>query len=208
MRLMTSPLLAPSMASPPPPLPALPTGAQPADLCPVERTAWLLDGTAPPTFPDSIRVGEPVLHYSVDSVSGMRASPDCTADALRPAETARWPAALEPWLDAGLLRRTLPPPWQAGCVPGGSAGNGAGGLAIDGASSGEVISRIYQGTAPRLHLRVNGAQGSIGWLVNGKLIGNSPASQGQTVELGEPGAYAITAFDARGHYDRVTISVR
>jgi len=203
-------------------------GAQPADLCPIERTAWLLDGTAPPTFPDPIREGEPVLHYSIDSVSGLRASSDCSADALRPAETARWPAALEPWLDAGLLRRTLPPPWQAGCAPVGSAGNGGGGLAIEGASNGEVISRIYQGAAPRLHLRVNGAQGSVGWLVNGKLIGDSTASQGrtpgrtpgrtqgqaqgrtqgQTVELGEPGVYAITAFDARGHYDRVTISVR
>ncbi len=29
-------------------------GAQPADLSPIERTAWLLDGTAPPTFPDPI----------------------------------------------------------------------------------------------------------------------------------------------------------
>jgi penicillin-binding protein 1C len=178
--------------------------AQAAGLCALERTAWLLDGTAPPTFPDPVRAGEPVLHYSVDTLSGRRATAQCTHDPLRAGATALWPAALVPWLDQGLLARTLPPPWQPGCAPQGEA---AGALTIMGASDGEVITRIYQGAAPKLRLHVNGAQGTVGWLVNGKLVGNTPAEQGQTVELGEPGLYAITAFDSRGRYDRVSLSV-
>jgi penicillin-binding protein 1C len=62
--------------------------AQPADLCPVERTAWLLDGAAPPTFPDPLRDGEPIQHYSIDSTNGLRASADCTRDPLRAAAMA------------------------------------------------------------------------------------------------------------------------
>ncbi len=178
--------------------------AQPADLCAVQRRAWLLDGVAPPTFPDPVRGGEPVLRYTVDSVTGLRATADCTRNALRDAESPLWPTLLGPWLDER-SRRFDAPPWDAGCVP---PGRGEGRLAIAGANTGEVIRRVYGGAAPQLHLSVNGTQGDIGWLVNGTMVGHAIAGHGWTFEFAQPGAYAITAFDQKGRYDRVTVDVR
>src|SRR5439155_19012826 len=38
-------------------------------LCPIQRTAWLLDGTAPPTFPDNLQSGLPIYTYYTDQVT-------------------------------------------------------------------------------------------------------------------------------------------
>lgn len=179
-------------------------GAQPDSLCALQRRAWLLDGVAPPTFPDPIRGGEPVLRYTVDSVTGLRANADCTTHALREAQSPLWPTVLMPWLDER-SRRLDPPAWAPGCAPPAAR---AGRLAIVGASSGEVIRRAYGGTMPQLHLTVDGAQGTIGWLVNGTLAGRESAAHGFTVPLPQPGEYAITAFDENGRYDRITVEVR
>ncbi|CAM2152052.1 peptidoglycan glycosyltransferase PbpC [Pararobbsia alpina] len=178
--------------------------AQPADLCAVQRTAWLLDGLAPPTFPDPMRTGEPVLRYSVDRVTGLRANAECTRDPLVANESPLWPTRLQPWLDEN-TRHAGVPRWQDGCER--AAANGAQ-LAIVGASDGEAIHRIYGGTSPRLHLSTSGAQGAIGWVVNGVLVGTADASQGRTIELAQPGDYAITAFDRKGQFDRIRLSVQ
>src|SRR5213596_29791 len=77
-------------------------------LCPVQRTAWILDNAAPPTFPDRFRSGAPVYAYFVDPITHQRVSPECTRRLVERSEAARWPAALEPWLDQGLRRKSLP----------------------------------------------------------------------------------------------------
>jgi penicillin-binding protein 1C len=50
-----------------------PLGTRAADAddgtCPMRRTAWLLDGIAPPTFPDRFRTGSPIYSYFVDRVT-------------------------------------------------------------------------------------------------------------------------------------------
>jgi len=178
--------------------------AQPADLCAIQRSAWVLDGIAPPTFPDPIRGGEPVLRYTVDSVTGLRATAECTRNPLRAAESPLWPAQLEPWLDQR-SRALDAPRWQAGCA---TADNRGGRLAITGASSGEVIRRTYDGRAPQLHLALSGAHGAVGWLVNGVLVGTAAAEQGRTLDFAQAGDYAITAFDQNGRYDRIVLTVR
>lgn len=179
-------------------------GAQPDSLCAVQRRAWLLGGVAPPTFPDPVRGGEPVLRYAVDTVTGLRATPDCTDHPLRQAESPLWPAALEPWIDER-SRRLDPPRWGRGCAP---PTSGAGRLAITGASSGEVIRHAYGGAMPQIHLDVIGARGEVGWLVNGTLAGRAQAGRGWTVQFPQAGEYAITVFDESGRYDRVTIEAR
>ncbi|MFM0645033.1 penicillin-binding protein 1C [Paraburkholderia bryophila] len=177
---------------------------QPDTLCAAQRRAWLLGGVAPPTFPDPVRGGEPILRYTVDAVSGLRATSDCTDHPLREAESPLWPAVLEPWLDER-SRRLDPPRWAPGCAP---QTGGAGRLAITGASAGEVIQRAYGAAPPQVRLGVNGARGTVGWLVNGMLVGRAAAGRGWTVQFPQPGDYAITAFDESGRYDRVTVEVR
>jgi penicillin-binding protein 1C len=164
----------------------------------------LLDGLAPPTFPDPMRTGEPVLRYTVDRVTGLRASAECTHDSLVDMESPLWPTRLEPWLDEA-TRRASAPRWQPGCE---RVAAGTTQLAIVGANNGEAIHRTYAGAVPRIHLSTSGAQGAIGWVVNGVLVGTADAGQGRTIELAQPGDYAITAFDRKGKYDRIVLSVQ
>jgi penicillin-binding protein 1C len=177
------------------------------NLCAVERRALLLDGVAPPTFPDPLRGGgEPVLRYTVDSVTGRRATADCARHPLREAESPLWPVMLEPWID-DFSRRLDPPEWEKTCARTGRKGAGRR-LAITGANSGETIHRIFGGKPPRVTLGVNGGEGTISWLVNGALTGRTIAQEAWVMEFAQPGEYAITAFDESGRYDRVTLEVR
>jgi hypothetical protein len=83
-------------------------------------------------------------------------------------EMARWPAALEPWLDAATRARALPPDWAPDCV---GARAPEGGLRIVGISNGETIRRAGNGPAPELRLEARGGQEELIWLVNGRQIG-------------------------------------
>ncbi|MDO9190673.1 MAG: penicillin-binding protein 1C, partial [Sulfurimicrobium sp.] len=113
---------------------------QPGDdaLCHQQRTAWLLNDTAPPTFPDRIRRGAVRLSYEVDEASGMRIASDCFSGAQRSMESARWPAVLEPWLEAAIRKKALPPAWHPACLA--HAGQQSA-LKIHGISEGEILQR-------------------------------------------------------------------
>ena len=176
-----------------------------AHLCHVQRTAWVLGGATPPTFPDRLRAGEPRYIYYVDDAAGRRVLPGCTRSTMRRIEAARWPATLEPWLDAGVTQRALPPPWSPGCA---ASHRPAAGMKIAGLSDGEVLRRANGEDAPRVRLEIRGHQGEVNWMVNGRMVGRNSASAGQVVGFAEAGRYDITAFDDQGRYDRISVSVR
>lgn len=174
-----------------------------AHLCPLQRTAWILNGTAPPTFADRVRSGSPAYAYHVDSTTGLRVAPDCARHAFDRIETARWPASLEPWLDAGLRQRTLPPRWAPECA----AHEVSEGLKIAGLNNGEILRRAYGKDSPRARLEIRGTREEVNWMVNGSLVARKNANAGQVIEFPRAGRYDITAFDDHGRYDRVSVSV-
>jgi penicillin-binding protein 1C len=118
---------------------------------------------------------------------------------------ARWPAALEPWLDVPTRRRALPPAWSPACsgAPAPEAG-----LKIVGISDGETIRRAGNGPAPELRLEARGGQDEMIWLLNGRQIGRVPAGRAVQQRFDEAGRYQITVMDDAGRHDRVEISVR
>jgi penicillin-binding protein 1C len=59
-----------------------------------------------------------------------------------------------------------------------------------------------------MRLEARGVQGEINWMVNGRFVARAPAAAGHLLRLVEAGRYDITAFDDRGHYDRISLSVR
>lgn len=178
----------------------------PATLCHQQRTAWILDDTAPPTFPDRLRNGPARLTDHRDPATGQRVRPGCAGGAMRAVEVARWPAALEPWLDPALRVRVLPPPWTAACSSGeGGSGNG---LRIVGLSNGETIRRAGDGPPATLRLEARGGEEELIWLLNGRQVGRVPARQAFTLSFAEPGSFQITVLDRAGQHDRVEISVR
>ena len=179
-------------------------GTPPA-LCHQERTAWLLHGAAPPTFPDRLREGAARYTDYRDAVSGLRVRAACAPGEMRAVVMARWPAAIEPWLDATTRERSLPPAWAPACA---RALAPEAGLKIVGIASGETIRRAGSGNPPALRLEARGGQDELIWLINGRQIGRVPAGRSLAHIFAEPGHYAITAMDERGRYDRVEISVQ
>jgi len=173
------------------------------DECHVARTAWLLNGVAPPTFPDRLRPGEPRYVFLVDPASGERVAPGCAGPSARSVAAVRWPAALEPWLDASLRARVLPPALSRRCV---HARTPEAGLKIAGLTDGEVLARLGDGALVRLEAR--GQSSDLRWLVNGRVVAHGPAAASLVYRFEAPGRYEITALDAAGRYDRVSVSVR
>jgi penicillin-binding protein 1C len=173
--------------------------------CHVRRTAWALDGAVPATFSDRLRGGEPRFAYHLDAVTGERVMPECARHAVLWVQGARWPAVLEPWLDPGLRSRALPPPWSPDCRDAVRAGES---VKIVGVSDGEVVQRAPGGERPVVRLEVRGVQGVVNWMVNGRLVARAPAAAGHLLRLPDAGRYDITAFDDRGHFDRISVSVR
>ncbi|MDR2260565.1 MAG: penicillin-binding protein 1C [Azoarcus sp.] len=174
--------------------------------CHQARLAWLLNGAAPPTFPDRLRGGEARYRLQIDPVSQRRALPGCFRGALETREIARWPAVLEPWLTPDTRPKALPPPWWPDCA--GHATPEAG-LKIVGANHNEILRRSAAGNAPFIRLEVRGkTEGEVIWLVNGRNQGRRPARASFAYRLEHPGRYDITAMDEQGHYDRVSLSAR
>lgn len=183
------------------------TRFQPEDeaLCHRQALAWVLNDTAPPTFPDRLRSGEMRYTYEVDVVSGLRVTPACSTRPRRKIEAVHWPAALEPWLTADLRARAQPPAWDARCQNQAELGAG---LSIVGLSNGEVIKRPRPDQAPVIRLELRGQREPVYWLINGRLVAHRPATQPLIQTLTETGRVDITAMDERGRYDRISVSVR
>ena len=174
-------------------------------LCPIRRTAWLLEGAAPPTFPDRFRSGSPMYTYFVDRVTHHRVSPECARGPLERVAAARWPAVLEPWLDPGLRRKSLPPAWSADCK---SADHPGDTIAITGLSDGAVLRHPPGRESPRARLEIRGSDAEVNWMINGRLINHQNAAVPQILDFPEAGRYDITAFDNHGRYGRISISVQ
>ena len=179
-----------------------------AALCHQERTAWLLNDSAPPTFADRLRGGAARYTDYRDVETGGRVRTGCAPGEMVAVEMARWPAALEPWLNAATRERALPPAWASACV---KAQAPEAGLKIVSIANGETIRRagsVSDAAPPELRLEARGSQSELIWLINGVQVGRSQPGKSLRHRFAEPGRYTITAMDESGRYDRVEISLR
>ncbi len=181
--------------------------AVPTALCHRERTAWLLNDAAPPTFPDRLREGAARYTDYRDAATGQRVRTACAPGEMKAVEMARWPAALEPWLDAATRERALPPAWAPSCA---KAQAPEAGLRIVSITNGETIRRAGStgGVAPSLRLEARGGQQELIWLVDGRQVGRAPAGKALHHAFPEAGRHTVTVMDDSGRFDRVEISVR
>ncbi|WP_223248307.1 penicillin-binding protein 1C [Sulfurirhabdus autotrophica] len=175
-----------------------------APLCASQRTAWVLGGVAPPTFSDRLRSGSARYTYYLNKENGKRVSPECARGPIVKIEAARWPAALEPWLEPGLRAKTLPPEWDETCD---KLYRPEAGIKILGLTDGEKIRRPNTGTMPPVKLEVRGQPGKVYWMVNGQMIASGKGTMAQPIRFNQAGRYDITALDDQGRYDRISVSV-
>ncbi len=183
------------------------TAYSPAEdrLCHQQRTAWVLNRTAPPTFADRLRPGESRYFYEIDARDHLRVNAQCSSAPRQRISAARWPALLEPWLDADLRRRALPPPWSARCK---GQAEPSTALQIVGLRNGDIIKRPRPEQRPLIRLELRGSTGPVYWLVNGRLAAQGPGTQSFLHTLDMTGRVNITAMDERGNFDRVSLSVQ
>ena len=180
----------------------------PGALCHQERTAWLLNATAPPTFADRLRGGGARYTDYRDAATGLRVRATCADGTMQPTEMARWPAALEPWLDGATRARALPPAWAPACA---QAQAPEAGLRIVSLTPGETIRRTGSaaaGAGLTLRLEARGSQQELIWLVDGRQVGRAPAGRALQHRFDEAGRHQVTVMDSAGNYDRVELRIQ
>ena len=168
--------------------------------CQVRRSAWLLNGAAPPTLPDRLSDVPLITHYTTDNRTGLRVDAQCGQHKTTQRESPHWPLALEPWLSPSLMQQSRLPEWSPDC----HMANG-GRLSIDGGQEGEILVGHQQTVT--LRLRAQGAETRVHWLLNGKQIAVSSQNDTQIISLSTPGYQDITAMDEVGHYDHIRVNV-
>ena len=178
-------------------------------LCHDKRSAWVLDGVVPPTLPEreAARWSAGLLHLRLDARSSLRLSAGCEGTrAVREADVARWPALAQPWLSPDTRRRARLPALAPGCADDGL--DAAQPLHIDGVADGAAIGRAPGSDRPaQLALRALGAHGSVQWLVDGRLVGETEATRPFQHAYAEPGPHTITVLGNGGNFDQVAIRV-
>jgi penicillin-binding protein 1C len=169
--------------------------------CHVKRSAWVLNGTIPPTLPDRIRTRGQVETLWVEPGSGLRTTLECNP-AAQAREVARWPALLEPWLSAGERQRYGLPAWSPNCVH----AEDSAGLRLTGLDSGSLIRAVPGQHQALVTVRGVGGSGTLYWLLDGTLVAAAPAGNAQNIRLSTDGAHVLTLMDETGHYDSVSFN--
>jgi penicillin-binding protein 1C len=173
----------------------------------VRRSAWVLDGSAPPTLPDRVRGGGAIDTQWVDAAQGRRLHPGCAGapQARHTVEVARWPTLLEPWIGAELRSAAERLPWAPGCAP----RSPSRALRVAGIEPGSVIRAAPGGQPATLRVQAIGASERVHWLLDGQLVGTTDVTAPSLrLTLAHAGEHALTALDAQGRYDRVVFSAR
>ncbi|CAN5140361.1 penicillin-binding protein 1C [soil metagenome] len=171
----------------------------PDDQCLVRRSAWSLDGGAPPTLPDRLRSAGLVQPVWVDARNNTRIGTGCAipASASRH-DVASWPTLLGPWIP---MEWRDPSQRSAVAAPCNDATLSRQ-LRIVGVDAGMKL-RAAPGTnrVPTVRVEVVGAEGAVTWLLDGKPL--AARTRSTTFALDQPGRHALAALESSGRYDRV-----
>lgn len=185
-------------------------------LCHERRTAWVLDGAVPPTFPDRpppISTSPSPLAWRANPVSvlvnpatGLRVAPDCPVPNPVVRKIARWPRAAAPWLSPVERRRSRLPRFDPIC--GRALPLRPDTVEITGIDSDSVIRPPGSRRGlPSVTLQARGGQGELFWLLNGDLIARIPVGDSRVHPFDRPGRFQLTVIDLAGNYDSVSFVV-
>ncbi|WP_425466737.1 penicillin-binding protein 1C [Pigmentiphaga humi] len=176
--------------------------ATPSGQCRQRRVAWVLDGAAPPTLPDRGAVAGMLETVWIDPASGLRTAPGCRI-AGRAEQAVRWPAALQPWVEAGALGAPSQAHWHPACAR--HVSTGAARLHLDGLERGAVLRPVPGRDRIEIEVRALGGEGELWWMLDGKAAGRGGAARPFAARFIENGRHTLTVMDESGRYDSVQI---
>ena len=167
--------------------------------CHVQRTAWVLRDTVPPTLPDRLRSKGLLEQAWFDPATGRRTTPGCHP-AARAREIARWPALLEAWLPPAQRSGHGLVPWSADCPH----MSGSAGVKLMGLRDGSRLRAAPGQKEVRVTLDAVGGSGKLYWLLDGQAVPGSGRRQALVLP---GGAHSIAVIDAAGHYDALQVDI-
>jgi len=180
-----------------------------ASLCHRQRKGFALANSVPPTWPDrGARVwNSGQLQIQVDSKTGLRLSADCkNSHIAKTLLIARWPSLTTPWLPISLREKTRIPDLSPDCDQDTLASMET--LQIDGPQEKSTLARAPNSTAPiTAEFRALGTQQTVKWLVNGKWVADTQASQKFVLKFDDAGIQRITALTDAGAWDETSLYV-
>ena len=179
----------------------------PANLCRQRHTAWVLDGALPPTFAErDLGAWASGLVSLRVNARGQRLSGACHASHEHTIRVARWPALATPWLSVDDRASSALPPLAPGCAA--DSLDVASPIRITGLNDGATLRQAPNSDKP-LHviLQALGAQGSVQWLLNGRLHGSSEGDARFPLTLLQAGDYRVTALARDGAYATIALHV-
>lgn len=199
-----------------------------AEHCAQRRTAWLLDGAAPPTLPERERsegllISAAACGGPAHAAATAVLAPGPTERAADQAPAPRSPALpspaasrpvhlSRPWADSARAIARWPlalQPWVGEAAnPCGAAAAG-GRLQIEGLADGAVLKPVPGQRGVVLQVRALGAATGrpVYWLIDGVQQARAEAGTSVTLQLTRTGAHAITALDEQGRFQRIRIRV-
>ncbi len=139
---------------------------QDKEFCHQAKSAYLLDGTAPPTINDPLSKisSSGLLTIQLDKKTGKRVLPNCWNDEVVTKEYVVWPKVLEPWIAIPYRRESFLPPYSQQCQLLQSSSQ----LKITGLHDKSIIyPETVSNIMPEVQLRVQGSTGKNYWFVNG-----------------------------------------
>ncbi|MBI9075264.1 MAG: penicillin-binding protein 1C [Desulfatibacillum sp.] len=210
----------PRRAEPPHPMPASvsrveicwPLGTIPDGeddpLCGERRTAWILDGTAPPTLPDRLDdqwTANPIT-VMVNPQTGLRVDGECPVTNPVPKKIALWPRAAAPWLNPREKAGSAIPALDPSCGKAVSATPSI--IKIVGILPDSVLRPAGASQSmPVVELSALGGRGRLYWMVDRILIGSAGIGESITYPFTETGNHELTVLDMAGNSDTVAIQV-
>ncbi|WP_449427101.1 penicillin-binding protein 1C [Rhodanobacter umsongensis] len=181
--------------------------ATPANLCRQRRSAWVLDDALPPTFAErDLGAWTSALLTLRVNASGQRLSGACHAPHEHTIQLARWPALATPWLSVDDRASSALPPLAPGCTA--DSLDVAAPIRIAGLGNGTTLRRAPNSDKPlRVTLRALGAQGTVQWLLDGRLQGTSEDAEPLSLALQQPGRHTVTALARSGAFSSLQLDV-
>lgn len=176
----------------------------PEGMCLQRRQAWSLDDAVPPTLPDRGTQGGLVETIWLDPRSGMRTDPGCRVPGT-PRQVARWPLALQPWAEAGMLPGAGAARWHPACAAAAHAGAG---VRLEGLDTGAILRPVPGRDRIDVQLRALGGDGALWWMLDGKPVRRTDGASPVSLRFTRNGAHTVTVMDEGGRYDSVRVTVR
>jgi penicillin-binding protein 1C len=137
---------------------------------------------------------------------GQRLSGACHANHERMLQLARWPALATPWLSVDDRASSALPPLAPGCAA--DSLDVASSIRIAGLSNGTSLRRAPHSDQPlRVTLQALGAQGTVQWLLDGRLQGTSENAASLTLTLAQSGRHTVTALTREGAFSSLQLNV-